>query len=80
MEGTISTSITSEMTEKKLIDDTFYIEKGRFLWNSYDKEGKPLISALTEQALISATHFYLKGLQDGFADSKSYEGVVGGKL
>ena len=41
------------MEEKKLIDDCFYVQKGKFLWDSYDLEGKGLVSALTEEQCIS---------------------------
>ena len=69
------------MTEKKLIDDCFYVEQKSYgLWDSTDLEGKGLITSLTEDACISATRFYLKGLQEGWPDAKSYEGQVGGKL
>ena len=68
------------MTDKKLIDDAFTVEKARFLWHSKDKDGNGLVSALTEQSCIIATRFYLKGKQEGFGDTKSYEGTVGGKL
>ena len=71
---------TKIMTDKKLIDDAFTVEKARFLWNSKDKDGNGLVSALTEQACITATRFYLKGKQEGFGKTKSYEGTVGGKL
>jgi len=66
--------------EKKFIDDCFYVEKARFLWHSYDKDGNGLVSALTEKSCISGTRFYLKGRQEGFAETKKYEGEVGGKL
>ena len=68
--------------KKKLIDDAFYVEKARFLWNSKDKEGKNLVSALTEEACIRATRFHLKGLQEGWNDANitKHEGTVGGKL
>jgi len=66
--------------EKKLIDDCFYVEKARFLWHSYDKDGNGLVSSLTEDSCISGTRFYLKGRQEGFAETKKYEGEVGGKL
>jgi len=72
--------LTSTMTDKKLIDDCFYVEKARFLWHSTDKEGNGLVSALTEDSCISGTRFYLKGRQEGFAETKKYEGEVGGKL
>ena len=66
--------------EKKLIDDCFYVEKARFLWHSYDKDGNGLVSALTEDSCISGTRFYLKGRQEGWPETKTYEGTVGGKL
>jgi hypothetical protein len=68
------------MTEPKLIDDTFTVEKARFLWHSKDKDGNGLVSALTEDACIKATRFYLKGRQEGFTETAKYEGTVGGKL
>lgn len=67
--------------EKKLIDDAFYIEQKSYgLWDSTDKDGKGLITSFTEESCISATRFYLKGLQEGFPETKTHEGVVGGKL
>jgi len=63
-----------------MIDDAFYIEKARFLWHSFDKDGNGLVSALTEESCISGARFYLKGKQEGFAETKKYEGEVGGKL
>ena len=69
------------MTEKKLIDDVFYVEKKNYgLWYSTDKDGNGLITSLTEEQCISATRYYLKGRQEGFPESKTYESEVGGKL
>ena len=69
------------MQEPKLIDDCFYIDQKKYgLWYSTDKDGKGLITSLTEESCITATRFYLKGRQEGFLKSKSYEGEVGGKL
>jgi len=70
------------MTEKKLIDDAFYVEQKKYgLWYSTDKDGNGLITSLTEQQCISATRFYLKGRQEGFSEpEKVHEGTVGGKL
>jgi hypothetical protein len=63
------------------IDDTFYIKEQRWgTWVSYDKEDKSIITSLTKEQCISATRFYLKGRQEGFTETKSYEGQVGGKL
>ena len=69
------------MTEKKLIDECFYIEQKKYgLWDSTDLDGKGLVTSLTEEQCISATRFYLKGRQEGFSESKTYESEVGGKL
>jgi hypothetical protein len=69
------------MSEKKLIDDCFYVEEKTYgLWDSTDKEGKGLVTSLTEDECIKATRFYLKGRQEGWPESKVYDGEVGGKL
>jgi hypothetical protein len=69
------------MTEKKLIDEAFYVDEKKYgLWYSTDKEGNGLITSLTEESCISATRFLLKGRQEGFTESKTYDGQVGGKL
>ena len=67
--------------EKKLIDDCFYVEQKSYgLWGSADKDGNGLITSLTEEQCISATRFYLKGRQEGWPETKTYEVQVGGKL
>ena len=69
--------------EKKLYDDAFYVYKKEYgLWDSVDKEGKGLVTALTEEACVRATRFYLKGLQEGWDDANitKHEGTVGGRL
>ena len=71
--------------EKQLYDDCFYVEQRKYgLWYSTDKEGKGLITALTEEECIKATRFYLKLKQDeknGLKiETKTYSGEVGGKL
>ncbi len=64
-----------------LYDDCFYVQQKKYgLWYSTDKEGNGLITSLTEEQCVSATRFYLKGRQEGFIESKVYEGEVGGKL
>ena len=69
------------MNEKNLIDEAFYVEKKRWgTYQSYDKEGKGLVTSLSEEQCTSATRFYLKGRQEGFTESTTYEGQVGGKL
>lgn len=67
--------------EKKLIDESFYLEQTPWkTWKSYDKEGNPLITSLTEDICINATRFYLKGKQEGFPETNTYSGKVDGKL
>lgn len=68
--------------EKQFYDDgAFYVEQSRWkMWNSYDKDGKCILTSLTEEQCIISTRFYLKGLQEGWEDSVTYEGTVGGKL
>jgi hypothetical protein len=64
-----------------IIDDSFRVEKSRWgTWKSYTKEGNPIITSLTEESCIDATRSYLKWQQEGFNDTKTYEGSVGGKL
>ena len=67
--------------EKQLIDDCFYVEQKKWgTWDSTDKDGKGLVTSLTEEQCISASRFILKGRQEGFPESKTYESEVGGKL
>jgi hypothetical protein len=69
------------MNEKKLIDESFYIIKKSYgLWDSTDKEGKGLITSFTEESCINATRSYLKWLQEGFPEAKSYDVKVNGKI
>ncbi len=71
----------SKKMEKKLIDDAFYVEQKKYgLWYSTDKDGEGLVTSLTEEQCVSATRFILKGRQEGFSTTRTYEGEVGGKL
>ena len=51
---------------------------------SNEKNGKKLITSLTEDACIAASRFYLKFKQDEknglVTETKTYSGEVGGKL
>jgi hypothetical protein len=68
--------------DKEIIDGCFYVcEKRWKTWDSYDLEGKCIITSLTKEGCINATRFYLKGKQEGkFEEEKSYSGEVSGKL
>ena len=69
------------MSERKLIDECFYVEEKRWgTWDSYDKDGKGIITSLTESGCINATRQYLKWKQEGFPETKTHEGKVDGKL
>ena len=67
--------------EKKLYDDAFYVEEKKYgLWTSSDKEGNGLITSLTEEQCVRSTRWYLKAKQEGFVETQTYDGEVGGKL
>ena len=73
--------------EKKFYDDgAFYVEQSRWeMWNSYDKDGKCVLTSLHEKQCVNATRFILKVRQEEangkFVDNeKTYDGTVGGKL
>lgn len=74
-------NVHPEIAEVDWIDDSFRVVESRFkTWKSYHKDGRPLVTSLSKELCVSATRFYLKGLQEGFPESKTHEGVVGGKL
>ena len=69
--------------EKQLIDEAFYVEQKKYgLWDSYDKDGKGIITALTEEECVKATRFMLKLKQENMLNQvgNSYSGTVDGKL
>lgn len=70
------------MTDYNWIDDCFRVEEKKYgTWDSYDKEGKGIVTSLTEEECIEATRFYLKGQQEGWLESeKTYESTISGKL
>ena len=71
------------MSEEFWIDDCFRVNKDRFLWKSYLKDGTEQVGGLTKEIVIRMTRFYLKGKQEGWSDDNSRvvnDGKVGGKL
>jgi len=69
--------------DKKLIDDAFFIEEKKWgTWDSYDKNGKLIITSLTEESCIVSTRYYLKLKQENRLNEveKTYSSVVDGKL
>lgn len=67
--------------EKQLIDEAFYVEQKKYgLWQSHHPDGKGIITSLTEEEVIRSTRWYLKCLQEGFEETKTYSSEVGGKL
>jgi hypothetical protein len=69
--------------EKQLIDDAFYVEQKKYgLWDSYDKDGKGIITSLTEEECVRATRFMLKLKQENRLNEvgSTYSGTVDGKL
>lgn len=71
-----------DVDDTVLIDGCFTVDKARWgTWRSFDKDGKEIITSLTEEQCIAATRWYLKALQEGFTDdAPTYAGEVGGKL
>jgi hypothetical protein len=69
--------------EKQLIDEAFYVEQKKYgLWDSYDTNGKGIITALTEEECVKATRFMLKLKQENKLNQvgNTYSGTVDGKL
>lgn len=60
--------------DKKFYDDgAFCVEQKKYgLWDSYDKDGKGIVTSLTEELCVAATRFILKGRQEGFEETKTY--------
>ena len=70
-----------DVDDTHFIDGAFTVDRARWgTWRSFDREGKEIITALTEEQCVSATRWYLKCLQEGFPETKTHEGTVGGKL
>lgn len=76
------------MTDKnenfEWIDDCFRVEQKKWgTWESFDRDGKGIITALTKEVCIDVTRFHLKGKQEGWSTENSRvvnDGKVGGKL
>ncbi len=69
--------------EKQLIDDCFYVEQKKWgTWDSYDKDGKGIVTALTEEDCVRATRFMLKLKQENKLNDVevTYSSTVDGKL
>ena len=65
------------MSEKKLIDDCFYVEQKKYgLWDSTDLEGNGLVTSLTEEQCISATRYILQFRQENQFESENSENEV----
>ena len=69
--------------ENQLIDDAFYVKQKKYgLWDSHDKDGKGILTALTEEECVRATRFMLKLKQENRLNEvgSTYSGTVDGKL
>lgn len=73
-----------EIAEVDWIDDCFRVEQKKWgTWESFDKNGKGIITGMTKEVVIHMTRFHLKGVQEGWSESNSRvvnDGIVGGKL
>ena len=68
---------------EQFYDDAFYVKQKKWgTWDSYDKDGKCIITSLTEDECVRATRYYLKLKQENRLNDVgiSYEGTEGGKL
>ena len=72
------------MTKTKTkIEPAFTVVKQRWgTFTSIDSDGNKLVTSMTEDQCVAATHFYLKGKQEGefTGPETAYDGEVGGKL
>jgi hypothetical protein len=69
--------------EKQLIDDCFYVEQKQWgTYQSFDVDGKGIITSLTEKGCIAATRYYLKLKQENNLNQTevTYSSTVEGKL
>jgi len=73
-----------EIAECHWYDDTFRVYKRRSgLYSSVTKEGRELLTGLTEESIVHMTRWYLKCEQDGTLEEHSRivgDATVGGKL
>lgn len=71
----------SKPEDVTVVDDSFWVKRQR--WGTFVsvlRDGSHLITSLSEEQCTTATRWYLKAKQEGFEDSPTHEGVVGGKL
>ena len=73
-----------EIAEVEWIDECFRVEQKRGgTWESFDKNGKGIVTGLSKEVVVRMTRWHLQCLQDGTLDQHSRvvnDGVVGGKL
>jgi hypothetical protein len=81
-EGVKHITWVTKPEDAQVYDEAFWVRKQR--WGTFVSVGSDdidIITALTEEECLTATRWYLKCKQEGFPeDSRSYDGVVGGKL
>lgn len=54
-----------QQNQEQIDDGAFYIKNENWgTWKSFNKEGTPLVTALTREECINSTRFYLKSLQE----------------
>ena len=73
-----------EIAEVDWIDDTFYVEQTRFMWESVSKDtGKDFLFGMTKEIVIDMSRWHLKCEQEGTLEQYSRvvgDAFVGGKL
>ena len=69
--------------KKQLIDECFFVEQKQWgTYQSFDVDGKGIITSLTEKDCIAATRYYLKLKQENNLNQTevTYSSTVEGKL
>jgi hypothetical protein len=60
----------TKATKVQKLDEAFTVDKARWgTWRSFDKDGRGLVTSLTEEQCIAATRFYLQVLKEKFTDN-----------
>ena len=73
-----------EISEYVWIDDCFRVYKTRFgLYSTVTKEGREMLTGITEESVVNMTRWHLKCEQDGTLEKYTRvvgDAIVGGKL
>ena len=64
-----------------MYDDCFYVEQKKWgTWDSYDKDGKCIVTSLTEEECVRATRYVLQIRQEKANGKKIEETTYSGEV